>query len=227
VPYRLKKTAIIVAGGIGIRMNSNIPKQFLLLSGRPLLMHCLDAFFIADAKTELVVVLPEPFVDEWKKLCNLYRFNIKFSVVTGGETRFHSVKNAIPSIADDGLVAIHDGVRPLVTPELINLCFDSAIQLGNAVPVVPVNDSIRLIDGNESRPEDRKQIRIVQTPQVFQVLPFKKAYEQAYDVAFTDDATVIERMGEKIHLIVGDPENLKITCPEDLRIAEHLLLANK
>jgi len=208
-------------------MNAGIPKQFLLLSGRPLLMHCLEAFFLADAKTELFVVLPEPFFDEWEKLCKRYCINIRFTVVPGGETRFHSVKNTIPLIADEGFVAIHDGVRPLVTPELINRCYDSAIRMGNAVPVVAVNDTVRSVEGTVSRPEDRSRIRFVQTPQVFKVVTFKKAYEQDYDLAFTDDATVIERMGEKIHLVQGNPGNLKITYPEDLQLAENLFSANR
>lgn len=223
----MKKSAIIVAGGSGIRMKSSIPKQFLLLSGRPLLMHCLIAFYAASAEIEVVIVLPETFFGEWEKLCKIYGVNSKFKVAPGGETRFHSVKNALPFIADEGFVAVHDGVRPLVSPELIKYCYDSAALMGNAVPVVPVNESLRWVEGHETRPEDRKQIRIVQTPQVFGAINLKKAYEQVYDIAFTDDATVIERTGEKIHLIPGDPDNIKITHPEDLRIAECLSLANK
>jgi len=223
----LKRSAIIVAGGSGTRMNSNIPKQFLLLSGRPLLMHCLYAFNIACKETEIVIVLPETFIEEWEKLCRTHGINIKHTVVPGGETRFQSVKNALPLIANEGFVAVHDGVRPLVTPELINYCYDSAVVMGNAVPVIPVNESIRSVDGSESRPEDRRRFRLVQTPQVFKVINLKKAYEQEYDITFTDDASVIERTGEKINLISGNPGNLKITSPDDLRIAESLFLTNK
>jgi len=208
-------------------MNSSIPKQFLLLAGRPILLHCLNAFNEADPQIEIVIALPETFIEEWKRLCSVHGVKVKHKVVAGGETRFQSVKNALSLIPDKCFVAVHDGVRPLVTPELINICYDAAALMGNAVPVIPVNDSLRSVDGSENRPEERRRIRIVQTPQVFKAMNLIKAYEQTYDITFTDDATVIERMGEKIHLIPGNPGNLKITCLDDIRIAESLLLANK
>jgi 2-C-methyl-D-erythritol 4-phosphate cytidylyltransferase len=223
----LKRSAIIVAGGTGTRMNSDVPKQFLLLSGRPLLMHCLSAFKKASAEIELVIVLPEAFIQEWEKLCRVYGTDIIHKLALGGQTRFHSVKNALSLVSNEGFVAVHDGVRPLVTHELINCSFDSAESCGNAVPAVPVNDSLRSLDGLECRTEDRRRFRIIQTPQVFRASIIKKAYEQVFDVTFTDDATVVERTGEQINLVPGDPRNLKITSPEDLLIAESLFLMNK
>jgi len=222
----LKRSAIIVAGGTGTRMNSNIPKQFLLLDGCPLLLHCLNAFNKASEETDIVVVLPEAFIEEWERICSNFKNNIRHKVVPGGDTRFQSVKNALPLIMDDGFVAVHDGVRPLVTYQFINHCYDSASRMGNAVPVIPVSDSIRSVIGSESKPEDRRRFRIVQTPQVFMAKNLKKAYEQKFEIAFTDDASVVECTGEKIHLVEGMPGNLKITDPIDLRIAESLIPKN-
>jgi 2-C-methyl-D-erythritol 4-phosphate cytidylyltransferase len=222
----LKKFAVIVAGGSGTRMKTTIPKQFLLLSGTPLLQHCLTAFHKADPEIELFVVLPVALFQDWEKLQALQSLSIKHSIVPGGETRFHSVKNALQHISEDGFVAVHDGVRPLITAEFINFCFDSAVRKGSVVPVIPVSDSIRLIDGVESRPGNRNCFRSVQTPQVFESKKIKMAYNQPYCEAFTDDATVMESIGEKIMLINGLQKNIKITTPGDLLIAEALFSSN-
>jgi 2-C-methyl-D-erythritol 4-phosphate cytidylyltransferase len=200
-------------------MNTTVPKQFLLLAGRPLLVYSLMAFSEAYPDIALVLVLPEPFIPEWERLCSLHEITLVHQVVSGGETRFHSVRNALPLVSSEGFIAIHDGVRPMATPELIRRCFDSAASMGNAVPVIPVTESLRIVLGSENRPEERERIRIVQTPQVFRAASLKNAYKQDFDVTFTDDATVMERWGEKIHLVPGLPENIKITTPRDLEVA--------
>jgi len=223
----LKKTAIIVAGGTGTRMQAGIPKQFMLLSGKPVLMHTLNAFAAYDAGMVLLVTLPLSFIQDWKALCRDYTFEIPHRVIEGGATRFHSVRNALHHTPDDSWVAIHDGVRPLVQPSLIRFCFEEALVFGNAVPVVALNESLRTLEDNSSGPEDRTKFRLVQTPQVFQAAFIKKAYAREYQPEFTDDATVYESLFEKIHLIDGDPKNIKITHPDDLLIAEALFMAMK
>jgi len=219
----LKKFVIIVAGGTGTRMNLSTPKQFLLLAGRPMLMYSLEAFFFADPHVNLIMTLPDAFIEAWKKLCSEHGFDRIYKIVSGGETRFHSVKNALEEIHDDGFVAIHDGARPLITCELIHRCFEEAVAHGNAVPGIPVHESVRMVKGEENWQEDRSNIRIIQTPQVFQVVQIKKAYELPYNPVFTDDASVLEQTGIKVHLVNGDPRNLKITRLLDLHYAEVLL----
>lgn len=219
----MKKYAIIVAGGTGSRMKTAIPKQFLLLSGTPVLLHCLRAFILADPETELIVALPSRYHEDWKRIQAECGPVIQHMVVPGGETRFHSVKNGLQAVGNAGLIAIHDAARPLITVEFINRCFESAAKNGNAVPVIPVSDSLRQIDGKQSHPLDRSLIMSVQTPQVFESSQIKNAYSQAYHESFTDDATVVEHAGGKIFLVEGLPGNIKITSPIDLRIAETLL----
>jgi 2-C-methyl-D-erythritol 4-phosphate cytidylyltransferase len=219
----LKRFAIIVAGGTGTRMNAGIPKQFLLLAGRPMLLHSLDCFYLSDPETSIIVVLPENHAKTWRSLCTEHGSTIPHQVVSGGETRFHSVKNGLQIIPGDGLVAIHDGARPLVSPALINRAFEAASRLGNATPVLPVNESMRTLENGVSRPVNRDDYRIIQTPQVFGVAVLRKAYEQTYRAAFTDDATVFESTGETIHLIEGEYSNIKITRPDDLITAERII----
>jgi len=221
----VKKSAIIVAGGAGTRMNAGIPKQFLVLGGRPVLMHCISAFLSYDASINLVVTLPKDHINSWEKLCRQYQFQLPHTVAVGGEFRFHSVKNALALIPDDHLVAIHDGVRPLVSVALIRLVFEAAQAEGNCVPVVPLRESLREIYGNENKPADRRLFRVVQTPQVFLASTIKQAYDQPFKESFTDDATALENLGEKIHLIEGDPFNIKITLSADLIIANALMSA--
>jgi len=211
-----------MAGGIGTRMNAGIPKQFLLLGGQPMLMHSIKAFSTAYPGITLVLALPPDQFPAWENLCRKYHFDVTLTLSAGGRTRFHSVRQALSLIPGEGLVAIHDGVRPLVSMTLIRHAFQTAGKLGNCIPVIPLSESIRILKGETSLPVDRTVYRVVQTPQVFQVDMIKKAYEQPWEERFTDDATVAESMGETIHLIPGDPVNLKITHPSDLTLAESL-----
>jgi 2-C-methyl-D-erythritol 4-phosphate cytidylyltransferase len=217
--------AIIVAGGSGSRMQSGVPKQFLELCGRPILMHSIARF--ADEGIRIVVVLPSPQIGYWKELCGRYGFTWPHDMVDGGITRFHSVKNGLSMLSGKGLVAVHDGVRPLVSRQTITGCFREAASYGNAVPVVPVIDSVREVSGLTSRMLDRSALRLIQTPQVFDIALLKKAYEQEYTPTFTDDASVFEKAGHAIHLTEGNVENIKITAPNDLVIAEALQKATR
>jgi len=212
-----------VAGGVGTRMNAGIPKQFLILAGKPLLIYSIQAFANACPGITIVLALPPDQFSAWDTLCKQFAFTVPHKVSAGGITRFHSVQQALSELPDDGLVAIHDGVRPLVSETLIRNAFITAENLDNCVPVLPVNESLRMVTGNLSVPVDRSSFRVVQTPQVFFLAPIKKAYEQSYQERFTDDATVAESTGETIHMIPGDPVNLKITHPYDLAVAEYLI----
>ena len=219
----LKKFAIIVAGGTGTRMNAGIPKQFLNLGGKPMLMHSIKAFYLAYPEISMVLALPASQFASWQKLCDEHSFTLPHHLVAGGNTRFHSVKNALSVIVEDGLVAIHDGARPLISESLIRAAFLTAGQLGNCIPVIPLNESVRILSGDTNLSVNRKVYRVVQTPQVFRTAIIKKAYEQEFQACFTDDAMVAESNGETIHLIDGDPVNIKITHPSDLAAAEALL----
>jgi len=204
-------------------MNAVIPKQFLLLAGKPMLMYPIEAFYHAYPDISMVVALPAGQFTTWKTLCEEYAFTIPHQLVAGGETRFQSVKNALSVIGDDGLVAIHDGARPLITESLIRTAFLTAGESGACIPVVPLNESVRFVSGGKNRPVNRVKYSVVQTPQVFQTAIIKKAYRQEFRKKFTDDATVAESIGATIHLIEGDPVNFKITHPYDLAAAEVLL----
>jgi 2-C-methyl-D-erythritol 4-phosphate cytidylyltransferase len=219
----MKKFALIVAGGSGSRMNSTIPKQFMLLEQKPVLMHTLERFVLYDPSIEIILVLPSDQFEYWKQLCNLYGLKISHQLVAGGEVRFESVKNGLSEIHEDGIVAIHDGVRPLVSIETIGRCFKMAEAKGNALPVMPVVESVRMVEGNNNFPVDREKYVAVQTPQVFRVSEIKQAYELGFDPAFTDDTMVLERLGIQINIVEGNPENIKITHATDLIIAEALL----
>lgn len=215
--------ALIVAGGSGRRMGAGIPKQFLLLNGKPLLMHTLEAFYCYNPQMQLVLVLPTDAQLYWQELCTRHQFHIAHRVCDGGKSRFHSVQNGLKWIQEPGLVAIHDGARPLVSPAVIGRTFDAAAQYGNAVPVLPVQDSVRQLDANTNQPVSRDNLRLIQTPQTFKTLVIQQAYKQDYEPDFTDDATVVEKLGLKIHLVAGCPRNLKVTRPEDLALAEYYL----
>lgn len=221
----MKRFALIVAGGKGLRMGADIPKQFLELNGLPVLMHTLKAFWF-DPKPELVLVLPEPQFAYWKDLCMKHEFHLPHTLVAGGETRFHSVQNGLESLpfAEDSLVAIHDGVRPLIDRDIIENAYDTAQKKGNSLVVVPSKDSIRKQDllGN-NHAVNRSNYFLVQTPQTFTLGNILAAYKKATDTNFTDDASVLESAGEKINLIQGSYKNIKITTPEDLKIAMALL----
>lgn len=215
---------MIVAGGSGTRMQSELPKQFIKLKGEPILMHTIRAFSFDGIK--VIVVLPKSQIIFWKELCQKQAFFLEHKVVEGGKTRFESVKNGLNSIeANEGLVAIHDGVRPIIKKEIIISSFLSAEKNGNAIVSVPLKDSIREINKDQNEHKDRSKYRLIQTPQTFQLQLIRSAFEVDYKTHFTDDASVLEYAGNKINLIDGDYRNIKITTPEDLIVAESFLEA--
>lgn len=214
---------VIVAGGSGKRMGAEIPKQFLELAGKPVLMHTIERFKAFDEAIEIITVLPENQLRHWCELQNKYSFTIPQTLVKGGSNRFYSVRNGLEFVNLPGLVAIHDGVRPFVSTSTIKRCFDEAEKSGNAIPVISPADSLRMLTDQGSVPVDRLKVRQVQTPQVFNAELIKIAYQQNYQREFTDDATVFEKNGGKINLVEGNRENIKITNPEDLLISKALL----
>ncbi len=222
----MDRYAILVAGGKGLRMGSDIPKQFLPLRGRPVLMHTIDVFRRAYPDIHIILVLPREQQDYWRQLCGQHGYDVELCVADGGETRFHSVHNGLSLIPDDarGVVGVHDGVRPFVSPETIRRCFEAAEEFGAVVPVVPVVETVRqvLADGS-SMTVDRNAYRLVQTPQTFDIQLLKKAYGQPFDPFFTDDASVVEAMGHPIKLVEGNNENIKLTNPADLKLAEGMM----
>ncbi|HAH24523.1 MAG TPA: 2-C-methyl-D-erythritol 4-phosphate cytidylyltransferase [Prolixibacteraceae bacterium] len=219
----MKKFVIIVAGGSGQRMGTELPKQFLDLCGKPVLMHTLQRFFDFDPQCRLILVLPVSQQEVWQQLCLKHTFHLEHQIASGGETRFHSVQNGLKLIEGQGIVFIHDGVRPLVSQQTLFRCFETAQKYGNALPVLPVSDSLRSLDGDQNTAVDRSKYIIVQTPQTFTTQQILQSFSQAYDPGFTDDATVVERAGFNIHLVEGNRENIKITTPSDLIIAEALI----
>ncbi|MCF8325627.1 MAG: 2-C-methyl-D-erythritol 4-phosphate cytidylyltransferase [Leadbetterella sp.] len=219
-----KKYAIIVAGGSGSRMKASVPKQFLPLGNKPILVHTIEKFLqIHDLS--IILALPADAIAYWQKNCTLYFSDLsRLSVVEGGKTRFQSVKNALFSIEENvGLVAVHDGVRPFVTTEIIEKSFELASQNSSAVVCVDSKDSVRLLDESGNRAIDRKNVKLIQTPQTFDLEMLKLAYEVEDNYIFTDDASVVEHFGKAIHLMEGDYKNIKITSPEDMEIAEVFL----
>jgi len=218
----MEKFALIVAGGSGSRMKKDIPKQFLDLAGEPVLMRTMERFAESDPSISLVVVLPASFVSFWKDLCRKYGFRLAHNLVEGGSSRFQSVRNGLAGVPEDGLVFIHDGVRPLVSLQTIRNCAEMAIRKGNAIPVMPVTESLRRVTEAGSGHVERKDFFLVQTPQTFLISLIKKAYLQTERNDFTDDASVCEAMGEKINMVEGNAENIKLTRPADLQIAESL-----
>jgi 2-C-methyl-D-erythritol 4-phosphate cytidylyltransferase len=219
----MKKFALIVAGGSGTRMNLSLPKQFIELCGKPILMHTIEAFYRFDKEIKIFLALPETQFDYWQKLSRKHKFSIAHEIIAGGETRFHTVKNGLAAIPNEGLVAIHDGVRPLVSSGTIERCFTTAAQHGNAIPCFPVYETVRQVTNETNTMIDRASLRLVQTPQVFLCSVIKKAFNQKYDHTFTDDASVLEAAGKKIHLVEGNRENIKVTDLLDLSMVEALL----
>ena len=215
--------AVIVAGGSGKRMLAEIPKQFLELAGRPVLMHTIERFKKFNEAIEIITVLPENQLLFWIDLQKKHSFSVPHTLVKGGSNRFFSVRNGLKFVNSPGLVAIHDGVRPFVSIDTIKRCFETAGKLGNAIPTISPNESLRIIKGDDSLPVNRFNVKQIQTPQVFNAGLIKNAYLQEYSTDFTDDATVLEKTGEKINLIEGNRENIKITNPEDLLISAALL----
>lgn len=217
--------AIIVAGGKGLRMGGEVPKQYLPVGGVPILMRTLQAFHEADEDMDIILVLPKDQQEYWEQLCAEYRFTVPHRLTVGGETRFHSVQNGLALVPDDaeGVVGVHDGVRPFVSKEVICHCYDAALEQGAVVPVVPVVETVRqLLPEGDSLTVDRNLYRLVQTPQVFRIALLKEAYRQPYRPEFTDDASVVEELGHRVALVDGNRENIKITTPSDIQYAEFL-----
>lgn len=218
-----KEYALIVAGGKGTRIKTKLPKQFLELKGKPILLHTIEAFYRYSEKMEIILVLPEDDFEIWEAICKKFNFNKPIILQKGGETRFQSVKNGLSKIEGPGLVAIHDGVRPLVSEDIIGASFHLAAVHQSAVAAVRLKDSIRMTDQDNTKAVDRSRFRLIQTPQTFDIALIKQAYEMKEDASLTDDASVAERSGHVISLFEGSYENIKITTPEDLIIAEALL----
>lgn len=206
-----------MAGGIGTRMKSDVPKQFLHIDGLPIIVRSIQKFLEFDSNISIVVVLPEGHIEEWKNIKSQYLPNVNLGLAVGGETRTHSVMSGLAQIAEDGLVTIHDAVRPYVSIETIASSFKSAQINGSGVAVVALKDSIREIDGDESIARERSNYVLVQTPQTFNVRSLKEAYQRVGTATYTDDASVFEAAGNKVHLIDGSYDNIKITTPEDLK----------
>lgn len=218
-----KEYAIIVAGGKGTRIKSKLPKQFLELAGKPILLHTLEAFYRYSENIAIVLVLPEDDFPIWNDICKKYNFTKPVMLQKGGETRFQSVKNGLKKIEGNGLVAIHDGVRPLVSEDIIGASFRLAAVHQSAVAAVRLKESIRMTDQDNTKAMDRSRFRLIQTPQTFSIDLIKQAYQLKEDPTMTDDASVVEKLGHTISLFEGSYENIKITTPEDLIIAEALV----
>lgn len=219
----MKKYIIIVAGGSGTRMNSAVPKQFMELGGKPVLMHTIEKFTTAIPDISVIVVLAKALNGDWAELCKKHNFTITHQLTDGGETRYHSVKQCLELVPSACVVGVHDAARPLVSQQTILNVFNEAERFGNASPAVPVSDSIRVVKGKENTAVDRTNYRIIQTPQCFHSDLLKRAFLKEYKPTFTDDASVLESYGEKINLIEGNRENIKITTAQDLIIAEALM----
>lgn len=221
----MKKYAVIVAGGVGKRMNSDLPKQFMLLLGRPVLYYTIKAFLQSFPDLTIILVLPEDHIEKGKELVDAYFNPSRIQFIAGGETRFHSVRNGVSLASADSIIFVHDGVRCLVTPQLIRYCYDSALEHGSAIPCIPVKDSIRQLSHPGSTALERSLLRTIQTPQCFHsklLLPSMNNIE--FKEKFTDEATVVESYGIDLHLMEGEDTNIKITTPIDLMLAEQILL---
>jgi 2-C-methyl-D-erythritol 4-phosphate cytidylyltransferase len=217
------KVAIIVAGGTGQRMGSVVPKQFLSIQGKPILLHTIDQFVAAFSDIQLVVVLPEGYIEEGKELIRQNGFTKNIVFVAGGDTRFQSVKNGLGQVNESAIVFVHDAVRCLLTPALIQRCYQQALEKGSAIPAVSSTDTVRLIKGNNNELFDRENVMLIQTPQTFQSDLLLNAFNQDFNASFTDEANVVEASGTPVYLVDGEFENIKITRPLDLAIAEYIL----
>lgn len=219
----MKKTAIIVAGGTGQRMGTVVPKQFLAIEGKTILLHTIDQFVAAFSDINFVIVLPAGYIQEGKDLIASSGLTQEFQFVAGGDTRFQSVKNGLAQVAQDAIVFVHDAVRCLLTPALIQRCYQQAVEKGSAIPAVSSTDTIRVIEGAAHHVVDRENVMMIQTPQTFNAALLIKAFEQGYQPSFTDEANVVEASGTPVYLVDGEFENIKITRPLDLAIAEYIL----
>ena len=216
---------IIVAGGKGLRMGSDIPKQFLPIGGKPVLMRTLERFREYDENLQIILVLPEAQQDYWHQLCKEYHFGVEYMLANGGQTRFHSVQNGLAKVPDDaiGVVGVHDGVRPFPSIEVIRNCYETAREKKAVIPVIPVVETVRHLEGENSKTVPRNDYRLVQTPQTFDIQLLKAANRQPYNDGFTDDASVVESYGHAITLVEGNRENIKITTPYDIIVAEAII----
>ncbi len=219
----MNKTMIIVAGGSGTRMGAEIPKQFIELDGKPVLMHTLENLHVMDREMKLVLVLPKEQFSFWDELKEKHKFLVAHELAEGGETRFLSVQNGLTKASDSDVVGVHDGVRPFPSQKVIDACFAVASQSGTAIPVVPIIQSLRKLTDDQSEAIDRNEYRAVQTPQCFQTQILKKAFEIADRTDYSDDATVVEASGVTIRLVEGNTENIKITSPIDLELAQLII----
>lgn len=219
----MNKFAVIVAGGSGQRMGADVPKQFLLLRGKPLLYYTIQAFLLAYKDVHIILVLPTAFLEFSREIIKEMEAENGIQIIAGGETRFHSVKNGLSLITHPSIVFVHDGVRCMVSEKLIQNCFNQAVEKGSAVPAVAATDSIRIDENDSHYTIDRSKVRIIQTPQTFRSEMLLEAFNQEYNSSFTDEATVVEAAGNKVFLIEGEYDNLKVTRPIDLCIAEELL----
>ena len=219
---------IIVAGGKGLRMGSDIPKQFLPIGGKPVLMRTLERFREYSKELNIILVLPEAQQDYWQELCKKYNFEVEYQLANGGQTRFHSVQNGLALVPDDaeGVVGVHDGVRPFPAVEVIRKCYEAARTAKAVIPVIPVVETVRHLEGEESVTVPRGDYRLVQTPQTFDIQLLKAANRQPYNDGFTDDASVVESYGHAITLVEGNRENIKITTPYDIVVAEAILTSH-
>lgn len=220
----MKKYAIIVAGGTGSRMKGDVPKQFMLLLGKPVILYSIEAFNNYNPAIQIILVIHPDYTLLWERLCNEFQISIPFKVVNGGLTRFDSVKNGLDSIGEeDGFVAVHDAARPMINADFIDKIFTEAVVFGSAMPGINLNDTIRIIEGDSTNQLDRTFLRAMQTPQVYRIAELKRAYTQPYLPLFTDDASVMQSAGFPLHLIEGSPGNIKITQASDIAVAEVLL----
>jgi 2-C-methyl-D-erythritol 4-phosphate cytidylyltransferase len=220
----MKKTAIIVAGGTGQRMGATMPKQFLVIEGKSILLHTVNQFVAAFADINFVIVLPADYIQEGKNLIASSGLTQHVQFTAGGETRFQSVKNGLAHVAPDAIVFVHDAVRCLLTPDLIQRSYQQALEKGSAIPAVASTDTIRITEGTKHHVVDRTNVMMIQTPQTFNAAILQKAFEQAYQSSFTDEANVLEASGTEVFLIEGEYENIKITRPLDLAIAAYILV---
>ena len=219
----MKKTAIIVAGGTGQRMGATLPKQFLAIEGKSILLHTVDQFVAAFSDINFVIVLPEDYIQEGENLIASSGITQHVQIVAGGDTRFQSVKNGLAQVDPEAIVFVHDAVRCLLTPDLIQRCYQQAVEKGSAIPAVSSTDTIRVIEGTKHHVVHRENVMMIQTPQTFKAALLIKAFEQAHQPSFTDEANVLEASGTEVFLIEGEYENIKITRPLDLAIANYIL----
>ena len=219
----MKKVAVIVAGGTGSRMNSTMPKQFMLIKGKPVVYYTLDTFLQSYNDLTIILVLPEEHIAAGQEIIDAFFDYKRIQITTGGRTRFHSVQNALELITEESMVFVHDGVRCLLTKKLIKRCYEAALEFGSAIPVVECKDSIRLIKDDDNEAFDRNRVKLVQTPQTFHSKILLPPFKIDYKDKFTDEATVVEAFGLKVNLVEGEADNIKITRPIDLIIAENLI----